>query len=520
MAFKVPSAAGADTQATAYTSVGQAQAMLARVWPHALLGLWALLGVAALLSIGLFPDEAYYWVWSQRLQSGYFDHAPLVAWAIRPFTALFGDAVWAIRLPAVLAVTVGGYLAWRMAGEVYASRRAAVLALLVWTSLPLVQVGLHVITPDSPLVLFGWLTYYLLWRALASGACGWWLAAGAAAGLAMLGKYTAVLLPVAVLLGLATAPPGRRRLRGKCFWLAALVAALVCAPVVVWNWANDWVSFAFQLGHGVKKAAAGDPLGLLGDYLAGQLVVVLPWTFIAMLVAAARPAPVVPAAAALLPVLRAGFWLPLALFAAAAMTGGDEANWPALAYLPGTLLLAGTLARWSELAAARRRTVTALVALAYLVALLFTLLARYPAVWMDRLPPHWRPQQRSQLTHTYGWEAVGAELRRQLAALPDGATCRVLGDRHQTAAMLAFVLGDARRATSAFGSRRSQYDLWDPDHQGCLYVAVPRRGNPRARVRLGPTGVWERVALLVVHNPDHTERRVGFYRPRASAGRL
>src|SRR5690606_36310814 len=57
------------------------------VLPLVLVGLLA--NVVAWLTLGILPVEAYYWVWSERLQAGYFDHAPLIAWLIRPFTALF-----------------------------------------------------------------------------------------------------------------------------------------------------------------------------------------------------------------------------------------------------------------------------------------------------------------------------------------------------------------------------------------------------------------------------------------------
>lgn len=34
-------------------------------------------------------DEAYYWMWSQKLGLSYFDHPPLHAWLLRAMAALF-----------------------------------------------------------------------------------------------------------------------------------------------------------------------------------------------------------------------------------------------------------------------------------------------------------------------------------------------------------------------------------------------------------------------------------------------
>ena len=57
--------------------------------------------VYRLILIGLYPmgpDEASYWTWSCKLDLGYVDHPPLVAYAIRLMTTIFGDTNWASRI--------------------------------------------------------------------------------------------------------------------------------------------------------------------------------------------------------------------------------------------------------------------------------------------------------------------------------------------------------------------------------------------------------------------------------------
>ena len=72
------------------------------LWLAALLGLTVLrLILAATLPVA--PDEAYYWLWSQHLQPGYYDHPPMVALFIRIGTALFGATPFGIRLFGPLA---------------------------------------------------------------------------------------------------------------------------------------------------------------------------------------------------------------------------------------------------------------------------------------------------------------------------------------------------------------------------------------------------------------------------------
>ncbi len=467
--------------------------------------------------IGALPDEAYYWVWSQRLQWSYFDHPPLIAWLIRPFTELFGNTIVAIRIPAVITWVVSCGMAWLFAWRIYGQHRAGALAVLVWSSLPIVQAGFHVVTPDIPLILFAWLSYWFCWRAVTRRSTKQWLLAGACAGLALLGKYPAILLLGTVFIALLLSREGRRELMTPGPWLAAGVAVVLFAPVVWWNYRHDWISFAFQFGHGVQQQIS-EPWRLFTLFLGGQLGVVLPWTFVAMVYASLRAGRWgLPAGSFTLYLLVVGFWLPLLLFGAAGLSAEAEANWPLLAYLPGSLLLAGALNRWLYADGKPRYGWVMVVAAAYLISLLLVNIIRFPW-WLEyagvQLPP-----QRTQLSQTYGWPQVGQEVKRLLAANPRGPRCKVVGASHQETAMVALLLDDAERAVASPHARISQYSLWQKEtppmmDRLCLYVEqFDRRSRIRDEVVLDGWGRWERVSLLELTNPDLTTRWFGFFVP-------
>jgi len=486
---------------------------------------WAMLLIAAgvlangwaWLTIGALPDEAYYWVWSQRLQWGYFDHPPLIAWLIRPFTELFGNSIIVVRLPAVLTWLVSSGIAYLFATRIYADSRTGILAVLVWSSLPIVQAGFHVVTPDTPLVLFGWLGYYFGWRAVVRRSLPDWLLTGLCIGLALLGKYPASLLLGVFFLALLSSQEGRRELATPGPWLAAAVAVLLFMPVVWWNGQHDWISFAFQLGHGVQTQIA-EPWKMFSLFLGGQLGVVLPWTFFAMLYASLRPTRWgLPAGSFVSRLLVIGFWLPLLLFGVAGLTAKAEANWPLLAYLPGSLLLAGALRRWLYPEGHTRKGMIAAISVAYLLSLLLVNGIRFPW-WLDRIGVH-LPPQRTQLSQSYGWLEVRRELERLLAERGAGGNCLVVGGSHQETAMLALLLGDADRAIASPRARISQYTLWAREkmtmsEKPCLYVQQFDRPERIVRqVKLATLGEWRRVALLELHNPDLTTRWFGFFVP-------
>ena len=54
------------------------------------------------LGIDLYVDEAYYWGWSKSLDWGYFSKPPVIAALIAASTAVFGDGILAVKLPALL----------------------------------------------------------------------------------------------------------------------------------------------------------------------------------------------------------------------------------------------------------------------------------------------------------------------------------------------------------------------------------------------------------------------------------
>src|SRR5205085_5365047 len=97
----------------------------------------------------------------------------------------------------------------------------------------------------------------------------WWLAAGLFGGLALLSKFTAIMLLPAVVAFMLVPDWRRRWLKSPYPWAAALLAAVVFSPVLVWNDQHDWSSFRFQF----VRAVAAHPLSLrtVGEFFGMQL---------------------------------------------------------------------------------------------------------------------------------------------------------------------------------------------------------------------------------------------------------
>lgn len=405
-------------------------------------------GYAGLLALS--PQEAYYWEWSRRLDLSYFDHPPLASWTIALTTWLAGASERGVRLAAALHSGIFGVFFWAAARRLFGSR-AALVALGAGLLVPLFTLGQVIITPDGPL-LSGWaMTLYFAVRALGLRADGdeagdarWLLAAGAAAGWAMLGKYTGGLLLPQLLLLLLLLPRGRRMLATPWPWLGAALAALVFSPVVLWNLRHALASFEFQTGErvahsGFRPVLIGRFLGLQAGLVTPVLLVLLVEAVVASARRRADPRFL----------LCAVFSAPLILLAAVISPfHWVKGNWLAAAY-PTALAAAAALA----LEGARWRVVAGKVALT--VAALGTVYVHLVPI----VPAVPFPARDEGST---GWRELAARVEAERAALP-GAF--VAGCNYKVSAELAYYLPDRPRTWSneIAGDQGLQYRYWfDP----------------------------------------------------------
>ena len=236
------------------------------------LGLTAL-RLAAAGAIPLTEDEAYYRLWAQHLQLGYYDHPPMIAWWIRAGESIAGDSPLGIRLVAVLAGGLATWLVGDLAHRLGARPATAFRAALWYNATLTICLGGMLAIPDAPASLFWTVTLWSLARVQGSGRTGWWLAAGAAAGLAVLSKYSGLFLAPGVLLWLSLTPEGRAELRRPGPWAAAALAGAIFAVNVAWNAEHHWITFTKQFG---RVAAHGLSPGYLVDFVGTQILLFTP----------------------------------------------------------------------------------------------------------------------------------------------------------------------------------------------------------------------------------------------------
>jgi dolichyl-phosphate-mannose-protein mannosyltransferase len=194
-------------------------------------------------------DEAYYWMWSKHLAGGYYDHPPMVALVIRLGTLIAGDTELGVRLVSILLALPMSWAVYETTWVLFGGRRVAATATIFLNVTLMAAVGTMIVTPDAPLLVASSFVLLTLAKVLQTGRGAWWLAVGAAAGCALLSKYTALFFGPAILIWLVVVPKLRHWLISPWPYLGGLVAVLMFAPVILWNADHHWVSFIKQMGR-------------------------------------------------------------------------------------------------------------------------------------------------------------------------------------------------------------------------------------------------------------------------------
>jgi 4-amino-4-deoxy-L-arabinose transferase-like glycosyltransferase len=217
--------------------------------------------------IDLRTDEAYYWTWSKESVLSFLDHPPMIAWFIRFGTAIFGDTNLGVRFAGIVAMLVTQLLLADIVRRVTHDARAVVIAVLMPEAALYYGLLMAKVAPDVALIPFAVAMVWALIRLDESDDARWWLAAGVFAGLALLSKFTAVMLLPAVAAFMLVPEWRKRWLTSLYPWVAALIAIAVFSPALIWNAENDWASFKFQFvrataTHEVSLRTVGDYIGL------------------------------------------------------------------------------------------------------------------------------------------------------------------------------------------------------------------------------------------------------------------
>jgi len=442
--------------------------------------LWALLtfhfflwfGVSLLLD--LHPDMADHWVWSRFLAFGYYEHPPMVAVTMRLATLIGGNTELTLKLGSVLFSVVILALGYQV-GRLYFNRRTALIFVAILECTPYFSAGSVFWHINQPYMVCWLLGMILIHRYLQTKNLNWMIAFGVVAGLGAMSKYIMILFPIALLIWVLINPGLRPILISAKTYLGALLALLIVAPNIYWNYQRDWVTFLFPLEKGLTGARFGEHFL---HFEVSQLVLfslffstLFWWNFFkgriktaALLGSTSEPSQ---ASFSLLLVLGI---LPVLFFSITSFAGSrTDPSWVNVAYFSLFLLLA----RWIDIQFDRGSGKR--LAIFSLLAFLFNLLITAGFlihVHFNLLP--WEFPDAPSLKSLLGWK----ETARQIEAIYErGDTplpSYIISREYQVSSALSFYLQNQPIPHSLEKIRRN---AWSPVEQvsekGAALVCVP-----------------------------------------------
>lgn len=205
----------------------------------------------------LAHDEAYYWLYSQNLAWGYFDHPPMVGVIIRFFSFL-PHSEFAVRIGFIILQFLSLFILFPLIPE-----KDRVKATLLYFSFPLASFAGLLALPDMPLVFMTSLYCLLLNRFLERNDYTSSLALGVIIPLLLYSKYHGILLVFFTMLALP------KLLLNKKFYLIAAVSILLFLPHVWWQYEHDFATLRY---HFLERPGSDFSLKRSLEYLGIQVV--------------------------------------------------------------------------------------------------------------------------------------------------------------------------------------------------------------------------------------------------------
>lgn len=224
-------------------------------------GGWLLVSLIQAYFTGLFDDEAYYWVYAQYPDWGYFDHPPMIAWLIKLGTLLLGGEL-GVRLLVVLLGTATIRLI-----ELLVQPQQPKLFFSIVLSIAVLQIGGILAVPDTPLLFFTALFFLTYQRFSTHPGILQSLFLSFAIAALLYSKYHGIILVVVCLF----AQPGL--LKKWTTYLVILLSVALYLPHILWQIDHQFPSLQYQLFERLNPPYS---FSFTTDYLLGQLLIAGP----------------------------------------------------------------------------------------------------------------------------------------------------------------------------------------------------------------------------------------------------
>lgn len=430
--------------------------------------------------IGLGPDEAQYWTWSQQLDWGYYSKPPGIAWQDWLGTQLFGNTELGVRSMPVVIGTLVPLLIFFLAKACRLLPLTSFLAAVAMAFSPIGMMASFLSITDGGMILFWTIACVYIAEKVGRDEAVSYPALGVLIFFGALFKWPMYTLWLFVIAFWWICP----RLASWRVLLGVGISLLALLPSVYWNASNDWVTFRHVFstisgGHG--NAGKGSVFsGNFPEFFGAQALLVSPILFILLLMAfwaliKHRNKLHVSKGVifcAVIPLLTLVFASVLAIWMKI------QGNWGIFAYPTAFVVIAWYACE--RLKGGVKWLIAGIVLSGILCCAAFSIPYIQSHGIMSRFPISYKM---SPFRHNVGWDRLQDELK-MLGYDPQKDF--LFGDKYQTASILSFY-GEGQRRAYFFnlqGTRKNQFSFWpgmDAEQRGKRGFFVVTENEPRLK---------------------------------------
>lgn len=285
-----------------------------------MLGIWFSINLVQAIFTELNHDEAYYWMYSNYLSWGYFDHPPMIGFIIRLFHFLPGSL--GVRFGTILLSTGTLFFTAKIVSRDLEIRP---VFYLVYASVILFHLSGFIAYPDNPLLFFTALWFYFLKRFIEKENIWDAVYLGLTAAALLYSKYHGILVLGCSVLGYI------KLFKRKTFYLAIAVGAISYLPHIIWLYHTDFETIVFQL---FGRTGASWKFSMVLEYIGGFLAVSGPLVAIPLWISASLYV----SKSHMDRVLKFNLFGTILFFLLMSFKGRIEANWVITAMIPLVVL--------------------------------------------------------------------------------------------------------------------------------------------------------------------------------------
>lgn len=223
--------------------------------------IWLLFALVQANTTELFDDEAYYWVYSNFLDWGYFDHPPMIAIMIKVGTLLFPGEL-GVRFFVVLMGTGTLYIIEKLTRP-----NNLPLFYAIVLNIAVLQIGSIIAFPDIPLLFFTALFFWTYKAFTEKQNLINALSLSIVIALLLYSKYHGLLIIMVTLIS------NLKILKNQLTWLMIGLSFLFYTPHILWQIEHGLPSFYYHLFERVSPPYS---ISFISDYVAGQLLLAGP----------------------------------------------------------------------------------------------------------------------------------------------------------------------------------------------------------------------------------------------------